>query len=180
MVKRRRTTRNAPTRKRSSKNRVSRRAASNKSLKEKFLTTAIWGLSLINIALIISLVSNFFASPNDTPVNTVPAPSNERITVEVLNACGVQGLANQVTEFLRNKNFDVVNVGNYSGGFDLDRTFVFDRVSLENVNAKKVGAALGVEKGQVAPQLDDSLQLMVTVLIGKDYRELKIFDEQDN
>lgn len=177
MVKRRRTTRNVPKKKRSSSKKRNYRRTSNKSLKEKFLTTAIWGVSLINIALLVSLFSNFFATSGETTTNTTPALPNDKITVEVLNACGVPGLANQLTEYLRAKKFDVVEVGNYSGGFNLDRTFVLDRVSLKTVNAKKVGDALGVDNEQVVPQLDDSLQLMVTVLIGKDYQELKIFKE---
>jgi hypothetical protein len=179
MVKRRRNSRNKSVRKSSPKKRYG--SKKNKTLKENLLTTSIWVLSLVNILLIISLVSNFFASPNEESVSinvdSTKEIANSEITVEVLNACGVQGLANQITQYLRGLEFDVVNVGNYQGGFNLDRTFVFDRVSLDNTNAKKVAAALGVSTDQVAPQLDKSLQLEVTVIIGRDYRKLNVFAE---
>ncbi|MCH8954126.1 LytR C-terminal domain-containing protein [candidate division KSB1 bacterium] len=154
----------------------------NKTLKERFLTTAIWGLSLINITLIFSLISNFFASPEDTRLTVDPVPPVEKkvITVQVLNGCGVQGLANEITQYLRNKNFDVVDIGNYGGGWDLEQTLVLDRVSLESKYAKKVAKELGVNKNQVAPQLEDSVQLMVTVIIGTDYKKLKVYKELQN
>ncbi len=181
MVRKRRTPRSQKSRKGPQKSkRTRRKAATNPTLKEKVLTTAIWGLSLINIALIFSLVSNFFASPNEYPASAnhpqerTVDPREQRITVEVLNACGVQGLANEVTQYLRNRNFDVVNVGNYST-FNLDRTLIFDRVSLNSIYAKRVAQALDVDEDQVVPELEDSMQLMVTVIIGKDYRELSLF-----
>lgn len=178
MVKRRRNPRKSYKRKPAAKR--TKRSSGNKSIKERFLTTAIWALVLINVSLIVSLVSNFFASPNEKPVSTYPKATdvkNEIITVEVLNACGVQGLANDITQFLREKNFDVVNVGNYPGGFDLEQTFIFDRVSLNSIYAQQVGKALGVAEKQIAPQLDESLQLKVTVIIGKDYHKLKVYDK---
>ena len=150
----------------------------NKTLKERFLTTAIWGLSLINITLIFSLISNFFATEGETPLTVEPPP--EIITVQVLNGCGVQGLANEITQYLRNKNFDVVDIGNYGGGWDLEQTLVLDRVSLESKYAKKMAKELGVNKNQVAPQLEDSVQLMVTVIIGTDYKKLKVYKELQN
>ncbi len=155
----------------------------NKTLKERFLTTAIWGLSLINITLIFSLISNFFASEGETALSarvTPEGPPVKIITVQVLNGCGVQGLANDITQFLRNKNFDVVDIGNYGGGWDLEQTLVLDRVSLESKYAKKVAKELGVNKNQVAPQLEDSVQLMVTVIIGTDYKKLKVYKELQN
>jgi len=102
--------------------------------------------------------------------------ANTVITVEVLNACGVQGLATEFTNYLRNQKFDVVNVGDYKEGFDIDRTLVIDRTSLNCFNAKKIAEALGIKESQVVPQLDESLQLMVTVLIGKDYKNLKVYN----
>ena len=155
----------------------------NKTLKERFLTTAIWGLSLINITLIFSLISNFFATEGETVLGThPPKPQVEEkvITVQVLNGCGVQGLANDITQYLRNKNFDVVDVGNYGGGWDLEQTLVLDRVSLESKYAKKVAKELGVNKNQVTPNLEDSVQLMVTVIIGTDYKKLKVYRELHN
>ncbi|MCH7678768.1 LytR C-terminal domain-containing protein [candidate division KSB1 bacterium] len=154
----------------------------NKTLKERFLTTAIWGLSLINITLIFSLLSNFFASEGETALSarvTPEGPPVKIITVQVLNGCGVQGLANEITQYLRNKNFDVVDVGNYEGGY-LDQTLVLDRVSLESKYAKKVAKALGVNEKLVTPTLEKSLQLMVTVIIGRDYKKLKIYRELQN
>jgi len=154
----------------------------NKTLKERFLTTAIWGLSLINITLIFSLLSNFFASEGETALSarvTPEGPPVKIITVQVLNGCGVQGLANEITQYLRKKKFDVVDVGNYEGGY-LDQTLVLDRVSLESKYAKKVAKALGVNEKLVTPTLEKSLQLMVTVIIGRDYKKLKIYRELQN
>ncbi|NIR52156.1 LytR C-terminal domain-containing protein [candidate division KSB1 bacterium] len=181
MVKRRRNFRqkNLAKRKRGRTSRNTRK----KTLKERFLTVALWTLSLVNFVLIASLLSDFFASPNEKPVsmnlpgNSTEEPQGEIITVEVLNACGVQGLAHDFTEYLRQNNFDVVNVGNYPGGFDLPRTTVLDRVSIQNVNATKIAKALGVDERQVQPQLEESQQLMVTVLIGKDYKTLKAYKQ---
>ncbi|MFQ5824159.1 MAG: LytR C-terminal domain-containing protein [bacterium] len=153
------------------------RSSKNKSLKERILTAAIWGLCLINLALIASFISEHFASPNENSVsmNAPYEPENQIITVEVLNACGVQGLANEISQYLRNNNFDVVNIGNYKN-FDLDHTLIIDRVSLNGINAKKVAKVLGIDQKQVVPQLDDSLQLNVSVIIGKDYRNLKLYE----
>ena len=181
MARRRRAVRKN-SRSKSSPKRLYKRSQ-NKTLKERFLTTAIWGLSLINITLIFSLISNFFASPEDTRLTVDPLPPVEKkvITVQVLNGCGVLGLANDITQYLRNKNFDVVDVGNYEGGFDdLEQTLVLDRVSLSSTYAKKVARALGVNKNQVTPNLEDSMQLMVTVIIGADYKKLKVYKELHN
>jgi len=163
--------------------RRSYKRSQNKTLKERFLTTAIWGLSLINITLIFSLVSNFFASTEDTrlTVDPVTPPVEDKvITVQVLNGCGVTGLANEIGQYLRNKNFDVVDIGDYEGGWNLEQTLVLDRVSLESKYGKKVAKALGVNKNQVTPNLEKSLQLMVTVIIGTDYKKLKVYKELQN
>jgi hypothetical protein len=146
------------------------------------MTASIWALGLINLLLIASVASEFFQAPNEDhasmnmPKDPTPAAQSQVVTVEVLNACGVQGLANEFTQYLRDHGFDVVNIGNYQGGFDLDQTFVIDRVSLNSENATKVADILGVNKKQVAPQMDESLKLMVTVLIGKDYKKLRVFE----
>ena len=171
------------------------RTRKKRSLKERFYTSAIWALGLINVVLIASKVSEFFVAPNETTISanaspktdgqllatkdptTIVVPVEKPITVEVLNGCGVNGLAARFTDYLRNKGFDVVKVGNYEGGEKLRRTTVIDRVSLNNENAAKVGEALGVENKQIQPQLDDSPKLRVTVLLGRDYKKLKSYRE---
>ncbi len=158
------------------------RRSRKRGLKDRVMTASIWALGLVNLLLIASVASEFFKAPNEksasinSPAEPKREPRKTQTTVEVLNACGVQGLANEITQYLRDHDFDVVNVGNYQGGFDLDQTFVIDRLSLSSDNAAKVADVLGVNKKQVAPQMDESLQLMVTVLIGKDYKKLKVYD----
>lgn len=183
MVKRRRNT-SANSRSKSLQKRPKSRGKSP-SLREKFQTTAIWGLGLINLALIFSLLSNFMAAPNETPLSLGlnnatggQAEIQKPITVEVLNGCGVNGLANEVSQFLRGHDFDVVNVGDYSGGWNLDNTLILDRVSLSRKNALAVASVLEVDDEQVIPELEESIQLKVTILIGKDYKKLKLFAQR--
>jgi len=188
MVRRRRNTGSRATASKTTPQKTTKRIkrSTGSSLKEKLMTTGIWGLSLLNIALIFSLISNFFSSPNEVPasaglsrIETPKAKEGRRITVEVLNGCGVNGLAYQVSDYLRKADYDVVNFGDYQGGWNLAHTLIFDRVSLDKKYADKVAKTLDVPSSQVVPELEDSVQLMVTVIVGKDYKKMKIFTEKE-
>lgn len=96
--------------------------------------------------------------------------SDEHIQVNVLNACGAEGVAKQVTEFLRAREFDVPEYGNAEHVQPTSR--VIDRVG-DSISALKVAYALGIPPEQVSTQIDSSLFLRATVVIGTDYRTLR-------
>jgi hypothetical protein len=95
----------------------------------------------------------------------------EIIQMDVLNGCGVSGVADIYTDFLREKGFDVVEIGNYSS-YEVDETFVIDRIG-NKANALKVASALGIENVKVIQQLNENYFLDVSLVIGKDYYKLK-------
>ena len=89
------------------------------------------------------------------------APAGVRIRVEVLNATRVRGLARRATMHLRDRGFDVVNVG--TSRETHDTTVVLDR-SGHPQWAELVAKALGGARVAAAP--DSSRYLDVTVLVG--------------
>lgn len=106
---------------------------------------------------------------------TVPAPQTmaRRIQVEVLNGCGVDGLAEQITNYLREKNIDVVSRGNYSH-FDVPLTTVLDRVD-NRERSLQIVKVLGLPEKQLQLQKDANLQLDATIVLGADYKQLTPF-----
>jgi hypothetical protein len=109
-------------------------------------------------------------SPPADAADSVPRPSLERarIRVQVRNGSGIPGAAGQVTEYLREAGFDVVDFGN-AEEFDEPRTVVIDRVGARD-RALEVAAVLrGVP---IRSEVDTSLYLDVTVLVGKDAEAL--------
>jgi hypothetical protein len=91
-----------------------------------------------------------------------------RIRVQVRNASGIAGAAAQVTEYLREAGFDVVDFGN-AEEFDEPRTVVIDRIGARD-RAIEVAAALrGVP---IRSEVDTSLYLDVTVVVGRDAEAL--------
>ena len=93
------------------------------------------------------------------------APAGVRIRVEVLNATRVRGLARRATMHLRDRGFDVVNVGTSREA--RDSTLVLDR-SGHAEWATLVAKALGGARVEQAP--DSSRYLDVTVLVGTTWR----------
>ncbi|MCE2398182.1 MAG: LytR C-terminal domain-containing protein [Gemmatimonadetes bacterium] len=91
-----------------------------------------------------------------------PPGRTERITVEVRNAGGVQGMARSATDFLRGAGYDVVTLGN-AESFDEDRSVVIDRVG-EMRMARLVAETLGVDS--VISEPDPELFVDVTVRLG--------------
>jgi len=100
-----------------------------------------------------------------TMAGRVNAPEGTRIRVQVLNATRTRGLARRATRYLRDRGFDVVEVGTER---DVrDSTLVLDR-SGHPEWAQLVGRALGGARVESRP--DSSRYLDVTVLLGASWR----------
>ena len=95
----------------------------------------------------------------------VRAPEGVRIRVQVVNTTNTRGLARRATLYLRDRGFDVVEIG--SGGPERDVTMVLDR-SGHAEWARLVAAALGGATVEARP--DTSRYLDVTVLLGRSWR----------
>jgi len=102
-----------------------------------------------------------------TPAAPVLSPRAEdgRVTVDVRNAGGVDGMARSVTDYLRGAGFDVVAVGN-AGSFDQKKSVVIDRVgNLEP--ASRVAEVLAIDS--VISEPDLNLFVDVTVRLGAEW-----------
>lgn len=89
------------------------------------------------------------------------------VIVEVLNGCGVSGVADRVASRLKDQGFDVMFVGN-ADDFRYEETLVVDRSGACS-KAVTVARALGV--GNVIQQVRGSFLVDVTVVVGSDKAE---------
>lgn len=137
------------------------------------LNAAIGFLSLLLVLLLFGLFSRVI----------YPRIENQRtksdsnlignvIQLEVLNGCGVSGLANEFTSALRQNGFDVVETGNFKN-FDMQNTVVIAR-NFDSENAKRVADALGISKENIFIEASEDFYLDATVVIGSDYKTLNL------
>lgn len=134
-----------------------------------FLNLIIVFLGAIVLLLLFSLITKLTTDENNLSLYEELKPSTI-IQLEVLNGCGMPGVAEKFTEHLRKQNFDVVQTGNYRS-FDIDNTMVIDRIG-NLANAEKVADALGIEKKYVIQQINSDYFLDVSLIIGKDFNQL--------
>lgn len=136
-----------------------------------YLNAAIGFLSILLLVLVISLFSRIiypriFNERSEAGAELI----SEIIQMEVLNGCGVPGIANAYTSLLRSNGFDVVETGNFET-FDLQETIVISRSGVMD-NAYRVANALGISEENVIRESSPDFYLDVTVVIGHDYEKL--------
>jgi len=125
-----------------------------------------------------SLINNSLKSEKeikditDTSKSLTNQP-NLTIQLDVQNGTRENGIASRITEFLRKNGLDVVEIGNYKSN-EIEKTLIIDRSGDKN-KALKVARILGLDGRNVIQQLNSSLYLDVTVVIGNDFKELKPF-----
>lgn len=137
------------------------------------------GLALggvLALVLLYALATRAFA-PSTSPVRTAnpAALPGDIVQVEVLNGCGVSGIAGAATQYLRRHHFDVVGSGNYRD-FEQERSLVIDRVGNREA-ALRVAAILGIDEAYVREEIGDDYYLDASVVLGRDYRSLRPFDD---
>ena len=119
--------------------------------------------------LITVIAAYAFFSRDERPVATTrPSFTASRdVKVEVLNGCGVDGMARTVANRLRDTGFDVMTLGN-ADRFDYPESIVIDRLGNPD-DADRVAEALGIAN-RIQQIVPDPFRIeSVTVIIGRDY-----------
>lgn len=140
--------------------------------------------SLINVVLVIlgiAVLALFYAMGTRVFAPRVDAAREsdsgklvgDIIQVEIRNGCGASGVAGTMTQFLRKKGFDVVEVGDYET-FDEEYSVVYDRIG-DLASARKLALALGLPENRVIQEIKPDEYLDASVVIGKDYQTLTPF-----
>lgn len=164
-------------------NRRPSRPASNKkpsttvrSLRKNANMLIIWGLVVINVILIGSLIQKIFSPFGPLP-SRVDVPNQDAVSVEILNGCGAHGIANVFSEVLREKQYDVVSVGN-ADTFDYERCVLIDRGRVDRKKIEKVASLLGVSRDRILQIESQTSQSDVTLILGADYSSLKAYRQR--
>jgi hypothetical protein len=132
--------------------------------------------AVVALVLVYAFATRFFV-PDANPVRTDNPGGllGDIVQVEVLNGCGVAGVAGEVTRFLRDHHFDVVGSGNYVD-FAQPHSLVIDRVGNREA-ALGVAAILGIDEAYVREEIDEKYYIDAAVVIGRDYKSLRPFDD---
>ncbi len=143
------------------------------SKKDLLVNSTIFLLSVVLVILVVALVTRVLTPRIETERDTSTSHLiSDVIQIQVLNGCGVSGVASRFTSKLRRSGFDVVESGNFET-FNVQKTFVIDRSgNLEN--ARRVARALGIGDDQIIREVASGFYLDATVVIGFDYDQLNL------
>lgn len=146
---------------------------SDPKLQSHYLNAALGFFSLLLLMLLFALITRVIYPRVITErTGTDILLISEIIQIEVLNGCGVPGVATRFTNALRRNGFDVVSSGNYDT-FDVRETMVIDRSgNLEN--ARRVAITIGVDPSRIIQEISPAFYLDATIVIGSDFEKLNL------
>ena len=138
---------------------------------------------IVDLVLIVSAVHQCEKSPVNLPGTTdIQVDRRKTLQVEVLNGCGVSGVAHKFTDYLRARGVDVVKTDNYKEleveKFNMPKTLVVDR-KWNMLNAVHVADLLGMDTQRVVQEINEAFLVDATVIIGQDFRKLKVWQNME-
>ena len=140
------------------------RAAQRRTLRRILIVAVASALVIAAVA-----IPTVMRGRNDVPERAVPpdasVPEGQRVRVQVLNATTTRGLARRAMLHLRDRGFDVLEMG--TAPEQRDSTLVLDRSGHPDW-AQRVADAMGGARVESRP--DTSRYLDVTVLVGRSWR----------
>ena len=137
------------------------------------LKTSIVLFSILSIFMLLSFILRLNSSPMNTNLSdkTENRGFNKKIQLNVLNASGEPGIASKTRNHLRQLGFDVVEIGNYD--MMIDSTIIIDRLG-DNISSYKLSKAIGLNENKIETVIDSSLYLRATLVLGKDFSNLRV------
>jgi len=140
------------------------------------IALAVGGLSVLVLLYALATRTVFTDPSPERPAADSSDLVGSIIQVEVRNGAGVDHLAERTTEYLRDRGFDVVDVGNHSS-FDQEHSVVIDRIGNMEA-ARNVAEALGIPPERVRQDFKPEYYLNASVILGHDYEQLRPFQDR--
>jgi len=165
--------------KRSTYKRKKKNNVQNPDIQKWFLNLAIFSLSVVIVGFIFSMGKRLVQNPDKvvlSQVNEVIPDSvpYQGIVIEVLNGCGTPGLAQKFTNYLRSEGFDVIYTGN-ADHLNYSNTLLIERDDNSD-KTKEVNEVLTLNPERINVNHDPSLHVDLTLILGKDYNRLPVYD----
>ena len=170
------------------------RRASKKNRKKRPEEGSDWFVNLLTLglsALVLSfiwsfwtrhttntLVSQELALVAEQPDFSLPETLSAfkkypHIKIEILNGCGISGIAAEYKNIIREKTFDVQLTGN-APNFNFETTQIIAR-SDNTPAAYLLAKELGMSESIVLIQKDETRRVDITLILGKDYQNIPAF-----
>jgi hypothetical protein len=146
------------------------RVSKSRSTTKWILNASIAVLIVVVVYLAYVLFMNG-SSGEESLSSIVFTPSGKPVQIDVLNGCGVSGVASRMATHLRRHGFDVVEMRNYRS-FDIEETLVVDRVG-NLALARRVAEVVGVSRENIIQEINPDYYVDVSVVIGRDYTTLR-------
>lgn len=106
------------------------------------------------------------------------SPIEKKVQLEILNGCGESGVAKKLSDLLKKSKYDIVNSGNYIErgkiNWDVPETKIISQISNPQ-SARDLADLMGILYSNVEQFENPSPIADITVVIGKDYKTLAIF-----
>lgn len=125
------------------------------------------------LGITVYVLAHKSLSKKETSVEYVPPLSAQALEIEVLDGVGNMRIAQQVTNRLRVYGYDVVEMKKNMDGM-VERSYVIDRCGKLEA-AQKLAEKLGIPTEKVFQKIDRTVYLDMTVVVGRDYSKLKVF-----
>ena len=113
-------------------------------------------------------------SPSEISSET-SAPFEKNVQIEILNGCGVNGIAKVFQSYLREHGFDVVNTENYVEEskirWDLPDLKIIDHTG-DVEQAEELARILHIPANRIISEDDPNAIYDLSIVIGRDYKKL--------
>jgi hypothetical protein len=144
----------------------------------------------ISVALLFlySGVSSFFNNQSYEPIinnlsfedlsllrtkSVYEQKTNKIIKMEILNGCGESGIASRYTKFLMSLGYDVLDNSN-ANSFNYEKSIIKLHTANHDM-AQEIAKAMGMEEESIIEDLNPNLTFDVSLILGKDYKNLESF-----
>ncbi|MBU1651732.1 LytR C-terminal domain-containing protein [bacterium] len=115
--------------------------------------------------------------PRVQPAETqaVPILTAADVKLQILNGCGVSGIAARVRGIMRDRGFDVMSYGNAEKNEPKTLLLVRSEGERGLQAAHITAASIGVAEAQIRREMDSSIvDIDVTIIVGGDHRSLNL------
>jgi len=135
---------------------------------------------ILSFAILIYLIvkENFFnnnmSPPSLLSKIVIEKFSEDMIQIEVLNGCGVKGVADLYTNFLRDKGYDVIDYKN-ANHFNYEQTQLI--IYNTKLNIEDIISNLKIDKTNIKYIKRSDIFFDLSLIIGKDFNTLESFEE---